>query len=246
MRRTLLLVTALALLPAAPAAADKPVPLRAKLTSCTVGPEPSARSVTFTASLPRRTGAARLQLRFSLLQRLGDDGPFERVSGVPGWDRWETSQPGRPGLVLHRRVEGLAAPAAYRALVRFRWLDADGHVLKRLTRRTGTCEQPDVRPDLVLGALTALREGEGARYRLVVRNRGLETAEPFGLALVVGGRQEPAVVVGPIAGGEERIVEVLAAACAPGSPVEVLLDTGGDVAEARERDNAAVRRCPLV
>lgn len=231
--------------PAAAHAAPGDVALRARTVQCLTGQDAEQRSVTFTASMPRRDGAVRLQMRFSLHQRLDRARTFKRVRGVPGWDRWETSAPGRRGFVLTRRVQELAAPAAYRATVRFRWLDADGRVIRRATRRTRTCEQPDPRPDLRLGGLTAVPEGAVARYRLAVRNDGLGPASSFGVVLVVGGQLQPAVTVGAIPGRSERIVEVVAPPCAPGSPVEVLLDTEGAVHEARESDNAQVRRCPL-
>ncbi len=246
MRRCPPIVATLALLlliAPAPAAAVEEVPLRVKLTACTTGETPPSRGATFTASMPR-SGAARIQMRFSLLQRLGETGEFRRVRGVAGWDRWTTAEPGRPGLLLTRRVQELAAPAGYRAVVRFRWLRPDGTVLRAARRTSRTCAQPDPRPELRLGELTATAVGDRARYRVEVRNAGPGTARAFDVVLLVGGERQRAVAAGPIGGGGEQVVEVLAPRCAPGSQVEVLLDAQGEVAESREDDNAVRRACP--
>ena len=43
-----------------------------------------------------------------------------------------------------KQVTNLPAPAVYRALVRFRWLNAKGHVIaSRTCARTAGCQQPD-------------------------------------------------------------------------------------------------------
>jgi hypothetical protein len=60
--------------------------------------------------------------------------------------RAERADPGRPGFIYTKRVEGLTGPAVYRAVVRFRWSDADGHVLRRARRVTGGCRQPGPAP----------------------------------------------------------------------------------------------------
>ncbi|WP_205699205.1 hypothetical protein [Conexibacter sp. SYSU D00693] len=222
------------------------VPLRATLAQCTVGPLAADRVAVFRASAPRLRGAAKVQLRFTLLQRLGERGPYRRVRGVAGWEGWESSRAGRPGLVLTKRVEELAAPASYRAVVRFRWLRSDGTVLRTRSRATRTCVEPDPRPDLRLGALSAVREGEGARYTLEVRNSGMSsTTKPASVVLLVGGQTQPPMVVGPLAAGAVQLLKPLAPACAPGSLVEVLVDADGAVDEARESDDAVRRPCPL-
>jgi hypothetical protein len=41
-----------------------------------------------------------------------------------------------------KQVTNLAAPAAYRAVVRFRWQGERGHVLKRVELHTPRCLEP--------------------------------------------------------------------------------------------------------
>jgi hypothetical protein len=155
-------------------AADR-VALSAKVAICTTGADPDARAAAFTGSMPATASSRRMQMRFQLQQRIGSStrAPFRKVA-VPGWSAWVTSDPGRQGFVFTKRVEALSAPAAYRAAVTFRWLDARGHAQKTATRTTAACEEPDPRADLVLaslpgrarGAIDGLAVGRAVRARL--------------------------------------------------------------------------------
>src|SRR5436190_12108148 len=137
--------------PAAARAAERP-PLQARLVACFTGPSAAARRATFMASMPAVAGAARMAIRFDLLQRAPGDAAFARV-GLPAWGRWERSEPGRSGFIYTKTVRALRAPGAYRARVRFRWFGLDGRIVRRARRLTRTCRQPDLRPDLRAGAL---------------------------------------------------------------------------------------------
>src|SRR4051794_24006549 len=182
--------------PTAGRAAQERPPLQARLAACTTGPNATARRATFTASMPAVTGAARMAIRFDLLQRAPGDAAFARVA-LPAWRRWERSQPGRTGFIYTKTVRALRAPGAYRATVRFRWYGPDGRVLRRARRTTPICRQPDPRPDLRAGALTAA-PGLGpatVTYLLRVRNAGRGAAAPFAIALMTAGMPQAPVVV---------------------------------------------------
>jgi hypothetical protein len=142
MRRLVPLAGLLALLvSAAGAAARTHTPLAARLAGCTTGEGVAERAATFTASMPALPGARRLWMRFTLEVRVPPDGGYARVP-LDTWHRWERAEPGRPGFIYTKRVEGLTGPAVYRAVVRFRWADADGHVLRRARLVTRGCRQP--------------------------------------------------------------------------------------------------------
>jgi hypothetical protein len=130
---------------AAGATARTPTPLSARLAECTTGQRVDERAATFTASMPAIPGARRLWMRFSLQVRVPPDRRYARVP-LGTWRRWERTDPGRPGFIYTKRVEGLTGPAVYRAVVRFRWSDADGHVLRRARRVTRGCHQPESPP----------------------------------------------------------------------------------------------------
>lgn len=226
----------------APAQAPEPAPpLRAALERCTTGVEPAGRVAEFMGSMPARRGARRMSMRFDLERRPGTRGRWRRVRGVPGFGSGERSEPDRAGFVFHKSVDGLRVPGQYRAVVRFRWHDGDGDVVRRARRRTAVCRQPDLRPDLVpdaLGGSVGVVPGT-ARYALTLRNAGRSDAGPF--AVVVAG------VIAEIPGlraGESRTFEVVAPPCAPGTLVPVVVDVDQRIDEASERGGSVLRPCP--
>lgn len=227
------------------AAAQERPELRAALETCTTGAAPAARVAGFVGSMPSQAGAKRMSMRFALERRDGPKGRFKRVDAGPAFGTWERSLPNRAGFVFHKRVDGLMVGGRdrhYRALVRFRWQADDGTVVRRARRRTAPCRQPDLRPDLAPGALTA-RPGVlpgTAVYSLTTRNVGRAAAGPFlvGVAGVV-------MEAGGLPAGESRVVTVVAPRCAPGSTVLLTLDPDGRIDEAREEDTTTSRPCPL-
>lgn len=140
----LFLVAVAAALPGAPpAAARERPPLAATLEECQTGASPSERIAVFTGSMPAVAGTERMAMRFDLQRRTSHRPRWRRVRRAPGFGAWERSLPNRAGFVFHKRVDGLRVPAAYRAVVRFRWYAADGAVQRRAQRRTRSCRQPD-------------------------------------------------------------------------------------------------------
>jgi hypothetical protein len=243
-------VGVVALAGGATAHASDRVPLSARVASCLTGADPDARAAAFTGSMPALSGTRRMQMRFGLQQRPGSSSRtrFKRVA-VPSWSGWVTSDPGRQGFVFTKRVEGLTAPAAYRATVTFRWLDARGHTQKTRTRTTPVCEEPDPRADLVLASLSATALGGSgggqAAYAITVENDGLTEADPFAVTLTIDGRVSNPLTLGPIAPGAQATGSLAAPRCAPGSTITVTLDVAGTVDESVESDDVVERSCPL-
>jgi len=247
MRRLAPLILGLCLLapPTAGADADADVQdrtsLGAALTSCRTGADEQSRAATFTGQMPA-LGADRLWMRFDLFRRAARDGAWLPVL-APNFGAWEKSEPGRPAFIFTKRVAGLTGPAAYRAVVRFRWYDAGGRLLRTARRQTKPCRQPDTRPDLVAGALDGFptERPDVAIYRLVVRNDGREAAGPFSVRL-----GEATARVDGLPGGERRPVSFVAPRCTPGSTMHVVLDSGSEVLESHEADDVAELACPFV
>jgi hypothetical protein len=219
-------------------------PLRARLAECSSGQSPAARYAVFAASMPAVPGSMRMGIRFDLLQR-APGGAFAPVA-VPRWGVWERSRPGVPGFLYSKRIDALAAPAAYRALVRFRWYGPNGATVRRARRLTAICRQPDPRPDLRVGAVTARAAGDPGSeiYDVVVRNVGRGDAESFSVVLTVGGSAQPPRVVGSLAAGAHQVLEIVGPRCDAASRLQVSLDPGGAVDEANEANNVAARPCP--
>jgi hypothetical protein len=246
MRRTALCIAILAL--AAPAAAHAQAPpLRAKLTACETGPDAADRTATFTGSMPAIKGTKRMWMRFDL-QRRGAPGASFTTIKVPGLGVWQKSAPGRSsGFVFNQRVQALSAPAAYRAVVRFRWYGKGGRLLRATRRETPVCTQPDQRPNLTAGNLDAARgplPGQ-ATYHLVVANEGRTAAGAFAVVLTVADVDQPPQRASGLAAGAKLTLTFVAPQCNPGSTLRFVLDAAGEVQESVEADDAVERPCPF-
>lgn len=221
-------------------------PLKADTPTCRTGVTPAERFAVFSGSMPARKGARRMAMRFDLQLREPGDSRY-RVVRAPSFGRWERSRAGRSGFIYSKRVDGLKAPATYRAVVRFRWLDGAGRTVAAAKRATPICDQPDPRPNLRLLALRAAAGTEPGTttYLLTVVNSGRGPAGAFRVAAGPDDDGPQATVtVGGMASRETRVIEVVARACAPGSRVHIRLDVGAAVAESSEDDNDVRRACP--
>ena len=209
-----------------------------RLVECVPALEPADRSATFEARVHPVRGSERMQVRFTLQIR---------QAGLPGWrrvaaselDEWLTSFPDVRRFSYSRTVRNLSAPASYRTLVRFRWLDADGEVIRRSRAASRTCRQPDMRPDLVATEIAPVAGG----YEVTLRNSGRTDAGPFEVALAAGALAlEPAAVDG-LAAGERRTVAFSGPPCAPGEQLTAIVDPAGAVDERDEDGNALTLDC---
>jgi hypothetical protein len=245
MRCALLLTALLLVAPSAAAAKATPAPapkLGATLETCTTSPLPVQRIASFVGSMPARAKATRMRMRFDLERKRDGARRWRRLKAA-GFGVWERSDPKVAGFVFTKRVTGLPVPASYRARVSFAWLAADGSTVKRAVARTAACRQPDLRPNLVPGALTAtldLQQPDLAVYTLAVRNTGRSAADPFSVAVGSGSTE-----VGALGPGEERAVAVVAPPCLPLLAIVVRVDADRRVEESEERGNGARRACPL-
>jgi hypothetical protein len=245
-RAALILTLVLLALPAA-AQAQAP-PLRAKLSACQSGPAATDRTATFVGSMPAIARTKRMWMRFDLFARIAPATEFAAVK-APKLGVWQKSAPGRvsSGFVFTQRVQGLPAPAAFRAQVHFRWYGKGGKLLRSATRTSGICKQPDQRPDLRAGELDAARGPllDQATYDLEVRNDGHSAATGFDVVLTVGGAEQPPQHVAGIAPAAITTVTFAAPRCAPGSTLRFELDAEDVVEESSEADDVVERACPF-
>jgi hypothetical protein len=246
MPRAAPLIAVLAL--AAPAAAHAQAPpLMARLAACQSGPDAAERTATFTGSMPAIKGTTRMWMRFDLQQRTPPAVEFLALK-APGLGVWQKSAPGRAsGFVFKQRVQALAAPGAYKAVVRFRWYGKRG-LLRSTARETGICRQPDQRPDVRAGGLDAARgpQPDQATYSLIVLNGGHTAAGPFDVGLAVAGIDQPRErVAGGLAPGASQTLTFVAPLCAPGTTLRFTLDARGEVHESAEADDVVEWPCPF-
>jgi hypothetical protein len=234
--RRVLLICALALL-GFPAAAAQAASV--KLRECEPALEPEQRSATFEARMRPAPGSERMQVRFTLQVHEGVLPGWRRVV-ADGLDEWQTSEPGVSRYSYSKTVRNLSAPATYRTIVRFRWLDAGGEVLERSRVTSRSCRQPDMRPDLGVAWIDAVERG----YVVALRNGGRSEAGPFSVALAVGDVALEPVALEGMEADEQRFVTLTGPACAPGEPLTATVDGDAAVDERDEDDNVLVATCP--
>jgi CARDB len=233
MRRALL-ICALVLL-GSPAAADA---ASVKLVECTSALAAEDRSATFEARMHPARGSERMQVRFTLQVSEGALPGWRRVV-AEGLGRWQTSFPDVRRYSYAKTVRNLSAPASYRAVVRFRWLDPDGEVLMRSRVTSRPCRQSDMRPDLMATEIVPVEGG----FELTVRNGGGSDAGPFSVAFAVGDHALEPVAVEELPAGERRVVSFTGPACGVGEPLTATVDAGDAVDERDEDDNLLVASC---
>ncbi len=111
------------------------------LEQCLVTGEQADRSATFSGEMMASADTARMAILIEVQERMPGEELFHTVS-APGLGVWRGSQPGVKIYKYVKQVTNLSSPADYRALVRFHWLQDDGHVIRRAARRTSKCVQP--------------------------------------------------------------------------------------------------------
>ena len=152
-----------------------------------------------------------MAMRFDLEERRSDAARFRRVA-APKFGRWDRSKAGVAGFVYTKRVTRLAQGRWYRAIVRFRWSDAQGRVQRTARRATPACHQPDQRAEPRSSSRSARRARRAgpARYLVTIVNAGHDRragvdgrrSSPDGRATAVA-RRSP-----PLAPGERTTVVV--------------------------------------
>jgi hypothetical protein len=225
------------------AVAASHAPAHAVLQTCDKSTDVEARAAVFQGSMRTWRHSARLQMRFRLQARTPEDPEWRRID-APGFGPWQSADPGVRRFVYDKRVEGLLAPASYRAVLRFRWLDAHGHTVGHARRTTRSCRQPDPRPNLTVRQLLVNRVGRGtARYVAVVANTGRTAVDAFAVRFLAGGTTVGEAPAGPLEPGDTARVTLDGGACTPGEPLAAIADPAGVVDERNETDNELDSTC---
>jgi hypothetical protein len=246
-----LILTACAGLLALPAAAQSASLPRAsaQLDRCHPSLDAAQRHAVFSGAMRSlRAGHDRMEMRFDLFRRAQGAMVFKRVVAA-GLGVWNPSDPGVGRFKFKQKVENLGAPAAYRAVVSFRWSDANGHVFARGQLLTPICQQPDLRPNLRIVRITGARTPDRGTvtYDVTVHNDGLSAARGFDVSLSVGGVPVvPAKAVELLRAGQRLTLQFTGPRCTGGEAIVATADPGGAVAESNEADNQLTAPCPNV
>jgi hypothetical protein len=228
---------------AAPAALASDPVARVALVSCDTGLSAGERRVVYEGRMRRIAGTRRMQMRFALQWRQPGSRRWSGIQG-PGLGTWVSSDRGVSRYSFTKRIENLAAPATYRVVVRFRWLDARGHTIDSDLVTSRSCRQPDLRPNLVPQRAYSERIGdpERRRYVVVVRNEGATAAGAFEVGL--GARFAPSNVV-YLGAGASTLVPFEGPRCDAPATLTAVVDPWALVDEADEDDNALNVPCPV-
>jgi hypothetical protein len=217
----------------------------ATLEQCLTAVDAVGRSATFSGQMVAVSGTSRMTMRIDVQERATGEAFFHTLN-APGLGVWRRSAGGVKIYKYLKQVTNLPAPAAFRAIVSFRWVNDQGHTIKRAQRHTPTCEEPDTRPKLVVTQVRASPLGGlQADYLVTVRNEGHSAAGAFGASLGINGLPQALPGVTSLAAGARTVLELQAPRCAAGSTIEVQLDPAHLVAEAVGGGLTYTAPCPL-
>jgi hypothetical protein len=261
------LVAAITLLMSATAAGAavptrQAAPYDAQLSSCHSSPRIAARSVAVATSMRPVGSGRRLLVRIDLYQRSIDGGRWAARADVPGLSVWTPpSDPtigSRPNDVFKYRqaVGRLVVPFQFRFRVGFRWLDADGDVVRSASLLTAVCSQPDLRPDLTIVRLRQIPDASAPsaiRYSALVKNVGVGSARRIVVAAQFPGSeggegQTVLKTIGRLAARRAVWVSFSGSGCVVRAGAAVApafaADPANEIEESSETNNVLAATCP--
>ena len=256
MRRLLACLSALAGVGAvAPVATGSPRPVHLAAFACHSTLDPTARTVSVTSVMRPIPGTWTLSVRFSLLERAPGTSVEQSVGQSGDLGRWLT--PADPTLgrraddvwKLAKPVRDVAAPAAYRFAVSFRWKGRDGKVLATASRRTASCRERELRPDVLVRRVivdSVAGHRNRARYVAVVANRGRTASGPFSVTFMPGtGAPAKTKTLASLGSGGRVRVPFSGPACDPARPPTVTADAAGQVDDYDRSNNTLTVACAV-
>ena len=231
-----------ALLATAAPAAAAPATTTLKLRSCEAGKSVKDRRATFYARMRAVSGTSRMLMRFTLVDRRGDE---SRQIDVPALDEWRRARPGVRSFGYEQRLAKLAAGGVYAVAVEFRWVNAAGKTIKTVRRTSQECRQDGALPNLAVTGVSA-RPGRALgtqEYAIQIVNQGRVAARGVLVDLFVDGAGADAAEIDLIGPGETVEVRIGGPACV--EQLRAVVDRGDELNETTEADNSYVGGCPV-
>jgi hypothetical protein len=118
--------------------------ISAGVEQCVTGATQTGRSVTFTGQMETVAGAHKMAIEIEVQERTPEEEGFHTLA-TAGLGSWQRSEAGVKIYKVRQAVTDLPAPAVFRAIVHYRWLNERGQVIRRDERRTTICKQPGER-----------------------------------------------------------------------------------------------------
>jgi uncharacterized membrane protein YgcG len=224
---------------------------------CTEALDPPNRSMAVQSVMRPLTGTRRMQVRFDLQQKLPSaTGTPPTVSILRGGDLGTWLTPANPTLGqlpadvwrLNKVVYDLPAPATYRFRVSFRWTGDHGRTLGTATRLSATCQQRELRPDLLVASIAVTPiAGKPNKdlYAAVISNAGATAAGPFEVLFTPGDSSAPIThTVQRLDAHQSRTETFVGPVCNAASPPTVIADATGVVDDLNRSNNTLIATCP--
>ena len=233
------------------AAASTPV---AKLRgfSCHRSVTPVGRTIAASAVMRPLKGTRRMSLRFELLMRTKTGGPWTSVAGGD-LGKWVTppnpTLGQRPGdvWIYNKSVNELGAPAAYRFRFMFRWTGTHNRTLGTTVRTTGTCNQPELRPDLLVKSIDVQPVSGHPKLNLYIptlSNRGATAARQFRVQFTPGnGTASKYKTIKVLASHASTTVAFEGPACSTSAASTITVDPDGVVDDYNRDNNTMTAVC---
>lgn len=236
-------LAAIAVAAGGPATAASPRAL-VSLTACSTGDEASERRATFYGRMKYVPGASRMWMRFTLFERAGDEAPT--VVAAPGLRVWRKSRPGVRKFGYSQTVAGLEVGGWYSALVRYRWYDAKGRLIRTARHTSTECFVAGDLPNLRVADVRGVPgETPGTEtYSVDVANDGKVAVESARVDLVVDAVAADRGTVDSLGPGQTKTIRFTGPACR--DRIRAVVDREDDVRETSESDNTLRSRCPTI
>jgi hypothetical protein len=124
-------------------AGEERPPAVASLEKCVTASAQPERYAIFTGRMSAIPGSTAMAMRIGIEERTRGESfhPLEGADST-GLGSWRDAEPGVKIFKDLKQVSDLLAPVDYRAVVRFRWINTKGIVIKRATLRTPSCREP--------------------------------------------------------------------------------------------------------
>jgi hypothetical protein len=235
---------------AATAGAAQPT-ARLRSFACKQAVRPVARAVTVGAVMRPLRGTKRMALRFELFTRLkpGGDWTPVRAGDLGSWispgDRTLGRRPGDV-WIFNKSVGDLAAPAAYRYRVSFRWFGARQRVLRTTAVLSSVCSQPELRPDLAMQSIVVQPipgRADRDHYFATIVNQGATAASSFRVQFVPGGGLPAEFRNVPRLAPRHTIQVAFAGPACTTAASSVTADPDGAVEDANRANNTETAAC---
>jgi hypothetical protein len=221
--------------------------LLAGLSSCHSDAVPANRYAIFASQTTAASvhGTVEMSVEFVLEERSAVGGRFRAVA-APGFGEWVASAHGVGIFTYSHEVTALPAPAAFRVLVRARWIGRGHRILHRAEALSPACVQTVLAPDLAVGSIYrgAAQSGGNVTWNVVVRNQGNASAGQFQVSLSVDGTTLAPVTVPGLAAGASQVVQFSGPRCGSGGTLVASADAGNALTEPADAQRTRTVTCP--